>query len=247
MAQKLLRETLCYRCTFGKVQPMNIRFLAIATFAALASSAAQAAVVFDTVTGFTVIGSTGPTGVGGSTTLAGNSFTDSGDGSFAISLLLSASAPGDGGSATVYLVPDDGSGGSDGIAGLPTITSSPTYAFTSYAGAETIGTVADSSLTTTPALVTLTANAIPTADDEYWVVLDETGSTSILWSYELAGGGTGTSGQASFGNFAGGNLEPSGDGGGAYSMQVDAPEPASLGILGVGIAGLGYLRRRKAT
>ena len=36
------------------------------------------------------------------------------------------------------------------------------------------------------------------------------------------------------------------DSAGTYDMTVAAPEPASLGILGAGLFGLGYIRRRNA-
>jgi hypothetical protein len=238
---------------------MNIRILALSAMAVLAASAANATVVFDTVTGVGAgSGSNGP--ASDSTTIIGQSFTSAPATQFHISLSLSASNPSDGGSVLVYLVPDTGANSgplgcgtpTTGVCGLPTIdTGPPGYTFTSFAGSEKIGTILDSSLTTSPTLVSLFAKpSITTANQEYWVVLDFTAGASSGWWFETTSAGVGTGGQGFLNNSLGTtSLEPLSNAGppfAAYQMIVTAPEPATLTVLGAGLVGLGYIRRRKA-
>jgi hypothetical protein len=216
---------------------MNIRIFAVSALALGLAHSANATVYFDST-----MPSTNPySGTDGQAD--GNSYSaasfSAGQPDFTqISLILSASNPTDGGSVMVYLVPDNGTGGSPGVAGNP----GPLQ------DAALLTTISDSSLSVDPSLVTINlsgsvASSVSTENDEYWVWLQYSDGSSTLWSYGDSDiGGIGLTGQ--------GNVDESfptnnPDSDGVYDMVVDTPEPASLAILGGGLAGLGYLRRRK--
>ncbi len=124
---------------------------------------------------------------------------------------------------------------------------------------DTLGDVYDTQLGPTPTSVALTGLGVTLDDDAdgiYWIVLTDMtppgdGATSIEWSIAADDTGTGVPGQW---NGAAGIVYPNstytpymmcvsddGPAGGACSV----PEPASLGVLGLGLAGLGVLRRRR--
>jgi len=223
----------------GEDRPMNPRILAVSALALLSAHAASATTYFDTVTGTS---SGGTDGANDGVTVIENSFTASTPNFTLIQLLLSAASPGDGGAAQVYLVPDDGSGGAAGVAGNPT----QTFASGS-AGSQLLGTVTDSSLSTTPSLTALSVSSpIATLDDEYWVAVVLNGASSLQWTYNTDDSGVGTAGQAYYNNLPGqigvfqDSVSP------PYAMIVATPEPGTLAILGVGLAGIGFIPRRQA-
>jgi hypothetical protein len=220
---------------------MKFRILAIGALAMLAASAANATVYFDNTT-MTSAGVDGP--LADATTILGASFTAGSANFSSIHLLLSASNKNDGGSTTVYLVSDNGSGGV-GTFGLPTIENA-LHVFTGFSGAQNIGTILDSALSASLSLVSLGVSpTVSTLDQEYWLVLAPSAGSSFEWSFDGNGAGTGVANQGFFNNGGGSDLTPSDNTNGAYQFAVETPEPASIGILGGGIAALGVFRRRR--
>jgi hypothetical protein len=176
-----------------------------------------------------------------------------------IQLAMSAGTPSDGGSVLVYLVPDDGSG--------PPPTAGMPAGGASFTGKTLIGTILDSSLTLagmTGAGQSVGIVDLPTsvgvAAGEYWLGFTTTGSGRLAFDTSSYLAGTGTTGQKDFTQIAlwgtygvvtgtgTGTLNP-GAGNRVFEAQITTgvatPEPASLAIVGVGLAGLGFLTRRR--
>ena len=148
-----------------------------------------------------------------------------------ISLDISATNPRDGGSFIVTLNADN-----NGLVGSQLAL---------------LGTILDSSLTATPALYSLAGigqlghGTTLSAHTQYWVSLvPETPTTSgqILATNVISG--VGVSGSTVSTGDTGAMLVD----GNMYVpliMRVEAPEPMSMALLGVGLAGLGWARNRR--
>ncbi len=159
-------------------------------------------------------------------------------------LLLAAESASTTGTTSIYLVADDGSSNTNGQSGLPTIEDNSGN-FTSFAGAQLIGTVTDKSLTSNFSLVSFWVKpTIVTQDQEYWVVAQSSGNSSFAWALANDASGVGTAGQAYFNDYSGSNLLPAADDSGGYQLVVQTPEPAAIAILGGALVSFGIFRRK---
>jgi hypothetical protein len=236
---------------------MRLNLIPIAAAALLVAPLAHANILFSSIGPDQIYSDGNSNGV----TAMAKSFTASSLNGVQAQLLLRAASPNDGGSAVIYLVADDGTGGSPGIAGSPTFTSgSPFPTFGSFTGALVLATINDSALTAAPQLVTVSLpSAFASTNDEYWIALVEGRDSSIEWSYSDGASGadptwvgqssfffntTGTSDYSGFGANTVSDIAGLEGGFGPYALLVTVPEPMSIALLGAGIAGLGFVRRR---
>ncbi|WP_158925885.1 PEP-CTERM sorting domain-containing protein [Acidisphaera sp. S103] len=228
------------------------RILVFSALAMLTANVANATTYFNTINSPATFSGNADGPVGDGVNIMAASFNVPGTPNFnSVTLALTADSPTDGGSTMVYLVPDDGSGGAN-MAGAPMLNGSGT----NFANAVLVGTILDSSLDisgTGPSLVALTITPAElasvtskTSDNEYWIGLVASGTSSVEWNLTSSIDGPGMASQWDFNNA----LAEFDDTSGAYQMivsaNVPAPEPATLAILGCGLAGIGYVRRRKA-
>jgi PEP-CTERM motif len=225
--------------------------------ALLTAGSANAALVYDTITGQTPIAGYKPI-VAANRGPLGDSFIASGPEVISsVTLTLKDQTNTDGGSVLVYLVPD--AAGS----GVPTLPS--TSSLTKLSGTTLLGTIADSSLSATYANISLGTNVALTAGT-YWIELVDasaaangngtTSATAVQWAYNLDTSGLGVPGSdfSSYANSGDNGLSsPALSNSGTFTgdpivfqLQISTPEPASLALLGVGMMGLGFSRRRKA-
>ena len=173
-----------------------------------------------------------------------------------VSLELSADNPSDGGSLSVVLMPDNNGEPPYSFVAAPG-AGLPTNGITTFTGATVLATLLDSSLSSTPSLVTINTS-VPLAVGTYWIGLETTlvpdsisdpvagtyGSAEWWWTYSDPNTAVGFEFNAIGGPYS----FPAGAG--PYEMIVDTsltvPEPGTFSVLAGGLAGLGYIRRRTA-
>jgi hypothetical protein len=156
---------------------------------------------------------------------------------------LSDSAPTPGGSLLVYLV-QNGTGNFPSSSGI------------SLTNDVLLGSILDSSLTSTASNVLFTpsiaGSGTITAPGDYWIALvgTSTSDQAVWWrAGDTIGLNVGNTGNSTAGLYNS-HVVPSGTSmtsvnTNSFELQINTPEPASLALLGAGMAGLGIIRRRQ--
>jgi hypothetical protein len=227
--------------------------IAVGLASFLATGSANAGtLVYDTITGQTVTNGYKPV-VANNRGPLGDSFVVSSQEWIQSVTLMVKDNTNDAGSVLVYLVPNSPATGS------PTL---PSSTGTTLNGAIQLGTILDSALGATN---TYTAESVSPGltvnPGTYWIELVDANSaangngnatpTTLQWGFNGDFGGLGVPEGLAFSSYA--NSTDTGltapalnNTGGNAVFQITTPEPGSLALLGAGMAGLGFVRRRRA-
>jgi hypothetical protein len=217
----------------------------VAAIGLIAGPTAHADVIFDSASG-TII--TGADGANDGVSIMADSFylPDPTTGVPSSVMLALGSLGSSGNSLMVYLAPDDGTLSALGVPGGPDL-----------ALPILIGSVLDSALSRTIGQPSLVSFQIPdsvagtilseTFNNEFWVIVADGTlghAANGIWYFDNGDPtGLGTDGQAHGNGLLG--VVANDVGSGPYLMAVQTPEPVSTAVMGVGLAGLGYVRRRR--
>lgn len=218
---------------------IKLRILVCAAVVAAVAANADASVLYDNLNPDDATGSAaGISSLGGENPV-GASFSSPNQAVNLTSIILwmSGDATNDGGAFSVTILPDAGNPG----APSPNLSATPLAR----------QVFPDSVLTDFPAAVTFSAGTILQPNSRYWVVVDEfpaplgdSAPTSAQWLIAPNDSGFGVAGEYFF---AYGSTWANSATNGAFMMSVDpeeVAEPATLAVLGLGLAGLAALRRR---
>jgi hypothetical protein len=227
------------------------RSIAVAALALLMTNGARADVLFDTISslGGSLTPDSGSGPIYDSSTNLAASFTYTGASQInSIELLLGTSGSSTG-TTNAYLV------SSLTVGGVP----APNLDLTAPIGS--LGTINESLLpdvTTNGGIfqqVSLSlANLAASLTDgtEYWVLLEPQTNSELIWGSNgsVAPSDVGATSEYSYSSAFGtpdsSYANNNGQGIGPFDMIVSTPEPTTAALLGVGLAGLGYARRRVA-
>jgi hypothetical protein len=240
---------------------MKFSGVAVGLATVLSVGSAQAAVVYDTLTGQTPTAAIKPSAMGDRGPL-GDSFVVSSAETISSVTLDVKDATNDTGAVLVYLVPNNPA---TGMPALPSVSSG-----TTLSGATLLGTILDSSLggSNTFTAKTLT-DSVALATGTYWIEMVDANSpangsgnpvvTNLQWGFnsDISGVGVPSSGNlASTANstdtgLQGGITQNAGTTlNDVFALQIQTatptPEPASLAVLSAGLLGLGLGRRRRS-
>jgi hypothetical protein len=238
---------------------MKILGIASGFIVVLAVGAARAAVVYDTITGQTNV-----TGLVANTTSGhgplGDSFIAASTETInSVTLAMELKSAAGAGSELVYLVPN-------GSVGAPTLPSYTPGVPVTLTGVTLLGTIFDNNpllSTSSYTNITLSTNATIGAGT-YWIELVDGASANNgngdstpsidRWGYDndVNGIGVPTSGNivstasAPPGTLVGDGTATPALTGEVFELQIQAPEPSSLALLGAGLLCLGFGRGRRA-